>query len=83
METTDLIIFNKNEIPEILSEFGIQTRKEKERIVLVGEEGQVKCCDSCGKEMEINRVGSIAHGSHMVFCDNPICLASWVAKNKI
>ena len=83
MQSTELVVFDKTEIPALISQFGIKTRKKGSKKYLVDHEGEVKCCDSCKRPLQVKHVGSIAHGSRKVYCDNPLCISGWVAKNKI
>ena len=83
MQETELVLFNKDELKDMISEFDIKTKKEDGKIFVVDKEGEIQCCEVCERKLEIKKIGSIAHGSHKIFCDNPLCLSSWVAKNKI
>ena len=82
MKNTELVLFNKEEIPEIIADFDFETKKIKNKIFVI-ENKEIKHCDSCKRKIEINKIGSIAHGSRKIFCDNPLCLSTWVVKNKI
>jgi len=83
MESTELVIFNKQEIVDLVTQFGFKIKKENGKDYLLEENGKVKCCEVCERKLEVKKVGSIAHGSRLVFCDNPLCLSSWVVENKI
>ena len=87
MQKTELVIFNKQNTRELLSDldFKIKTIKtgKKSRQLVVSTDNNAIFCPTCEKEILLNRVGTIAHGSRLLFCDNPFCFASWVAKNKI
>ena len=83
MEATELVIFNKNEIAGLIESLGLRTRTIKGKTFVSDNNGVVRCCDSCNRELEVTKVGSIARGSVMIYCDNPLCLSTWVAVNKI
>ena len=83
MENSELVMFNKDEVYELLSEFEIKTKKEKGKVYVVDKAGEPLLCDVCERKIEVKKIGSIAQGSRKIFCDNPLCLSSWVAKNKL
>lgn len=87
MEKTQVVLFDRNNISALLCEFGFQIASAKSthkrgRQVLT-KDGNAVNCGSCEKPITENRVGTIAHGSRLLFCDNPVCFATWLAKNKI
>ena len=88
MQKTRLNLFNKTNIREILTdlEFKIYKKKINENAyqeIVTNHDNQPICCSACKKEVPLKRVGTIAHGSRLLFCDNPLCFATWVANNKI
>lgn len=83
MLQSDLVLFNKNSIEELLDNFGFKTATEGNKTVIVSSDGQPIKCPSCDKEITSKKVGTIAHGSRLVFCDNPICFSNWIAENKL
>jgi hypothetical protein len=87
MEKTQLVVFNKSDIKEILDQFGfkIHTKKvgQKNRKFVSADSNQPILCPTCERQIPVNRIGTIAHGSRMIFCDNPLCFSTWIVKNKI
>ncbi|MEK6833791.1 MAG: hypothetical protein AABY32_07145 [Nanoarchaeota archaeon] len=83
MKATELILFNKDETSRIISEFDIKTKIEKGKAYVIDEDGEIKCCEVCKRKLEVDKIGSVASGSRKIFCDNPLCLSGWVAKNKL
>jgi len=88
MQKTQLVVFNKENIREILTDLDFKIQRKKvgddkyTEIVLNSDDNPVSCT-TCKKEILVRRVGTIAHGSRLLFCDNPLCFATWVANNKI
>jgi hypothetical protein len=87
MEKTQLVVFNKANTKEILKQFGFKTqiRKagKKSKEFILRDDSQPCMCPSCNKEISIKKLGTIAHGSRLIFCDNPLCFSTWVAQNKV
>lgn len=88
MDRTQLVVFNKENAREILTdlEFKIQRKKISENNyseVVVDSDNNPVFCSTCKKEILVKRVGTIAHGSRLLFCENPLCFATWIANNKI
>ena len=61
----------------------MKTKKIGTKTFVVDTENNIRHCDACEKKLELDKVGSIAHGSLKIFCDNPLCLSTWVAEKKI
>jgi len=75
-----MIVFSKNEIRGLLSHLDIKTKKMQEKEFVLDENNDVAACPVCGKDITTDKVGNIAKGSKIVFCDNPACFASHLAK---
>ena len=69
MQETELIVFNKNEISELISELNVKIRREKGKTYVLNDEGEIRCCAVCKRKLEVGKIGSIAHGSVDIFCD--------------
>ena len=82
MEKTQVVLFNKENVKNILEQFDFKFSPEEEGTAIIDSEGNLVKC-TCGRLLTVETVGNIAHGSRKLFCDNPLCLATWVAKNKI
>ena len=88
MQKTDLLVFNKDDVRAILTDLDFKIsnkRKEKNKFaeVVVTEDNDPVLCPTCEREIFVNHVGTIAHGSKLIFCDNPFCFATWVANKRI
>ncbi len=88
MQKTELVVFNKTHTTMLLNQFGFKiVRKKltetKSQDVVVDSKHEQALCECCKKPLTPSRVGTIAKGSRLLFCDNPVCFATWVAKNKI
>ena len=75
-----LVSFEIEQTKEILNMLNIKTKSlKKEEIVLDENNRQVKC-GGCNDSLTVKNVGNIAKGSKLLFCDNPICFATHLAK---
>ena len=87
MESTSLVIFNKSNTKDLLEQFDFKLVQRKigtkSREYVAKKDGQIVTCHGCQKELTPRKVGTISHGSRLIFCDNPMCFATWVAQNKI
>jgi hypothetical protein len=83
MQKTELVVFDRKDILDVISDFGIRIKEADGKQFLADQDGNIRCCDNCKRKLETSKVGSIAHGSTLIFCDNPLCLSAWVADNKI
>ncbi len=78
MGQTKLVSFEVNDVVSILKVLGIKTKEKGETTHLLEDNGEEKLCAVCKKELTIETVGNIAKGSHLVFCDNPICFITYL-----
>jgi len=83
MEKTKLIIFNKENVEELLREFDFKFSLEEEGNAIIDSKGEIVGCETCKVNLTTDKVGNIAYGSRKIFCDNPVCFATWVVENKI
>jgi len=83
MEKTDIVLFNKENAIEILKQFEFMFSPEEEGMIILDNNGEIIHCTTCEKPLTVETVGNVAHGSRLLFCENPLCFARWVAKNKI
>ncbi len=81
MEKTEIVLFNKENAKNILGQFDFKFSPEEEGEAILKDGEIVKCI--CETPLTVDNVGNIAHGSRLLFCDNPLCFATWVAKNKL
>jgi len=88
MQKTQISVFNRENVREILAnlDFKMARKKvseKKYRDFVVDKDKEPVLCHSCKRKLPVRKVGNIAYGSKLLFCDNPVCFATWVAKNKI
>lgn len=88
MQKTELVVFNKNHTHVLLGQFGFKiVRKKisetKSEDIVIDKNNTHVLCECCKKPLTPSKVGTIAKGSRLLFCDNPVCFATWVVKNKI
>lgn len=84
MEKTDLILFNKEKTEGLLSQFDFKViNKKGDKQKIIGLDGELVQCHTCEADLNVNKVGTIAHGSRLIFCKNPLCFATWVAEKKL
>ena len=84
MEKTKIVLFNKGNVENLLKQFDFTfSTNEEEGTMILDKNKDIVKCDTCEETLITERVGNIAHGSRKLFCDNPLCFATWVAKNKI
>jgi hypothetical protein len=79
MPTTNLIAFEKDKILNILDDLNIKTKEVEDKIFLLeNETNKVKTCPICEEQITTKNLGNIAKGSHLCFCDNPICFITYL-----
>ena len=87
MQKTQLVLFNKENTKTLLSQFGFQTNKlksgNKQKEVVVNQNNDPIQCPTCDRHISVKKVGTMAHGSRILFCDNPLCFATWLVEHKI
>jgi len=88
MKKTGLVLFDKENTKQLLQDFNFKISKrkmsnDKYKEFVVTKNNEIIQCPSCNKEIQVKKVGTIAHGSRLLFCDSPLCFATWVANNKI
>lgn len=87
MEASSVVLFPPDKVRKVLSDFDFRVAdrpfKDGTRKIVVDKQGREVCCPSCQQPVTENHVGTVAKGSRLVFCDNPICFSSWIAQNKI
>ncbi len=84
----NLISFKKEQLQEVLNLLDIRAKIIPElqiEIILNNENKQAKC-ETCGKKLTMNNLGSIAKGSedfnkpNLLYCENPACFATKLAE---
>lgn len=83
MKTTGFVAFQAGEEKALLEQFGFSVQRNKKKTYVMDQSGNQMHCPSCDRPITTKHVGSIASGSRIVFCDNPVCFATWVAKEKV
>ena len=80
-DQTTLFAYKRSQTQGLLSSLGVKFEQRGGYEVVLGVEGEPAKCDVCEKELTANNVGSMAKGSLKLFCDNPACFATHLAKN--
>ncbi|MCK4996905.1 hypothetical protein KAS08_01250 [Candidatus Pacearchaeota archaeon] len=75
-----LIVFKKNQTEEILRRIGVEIIIEGDKKIILNELGAPATCECCKKSLSFNNIGNIAKGSNLLFCENPYCFGSHLAK---
>ena len=83
MNTTDFVIFNKTDRRVLLAQFGFSIKGAGKKAIIQDSAGNNAKCSCCDAPLHPRRLGTIAPGSRLLFCDNPACFAVWVAEKKI
>lgn len=83
MKKTDLVLFDKKKVKDVITQFGFKVAKEGNKEVVVGDDKKPLQCPTCEKELIVKKVGTAVHGSRLLFCDNPLCFSTWIAENKL
>lgn len=77
-----LISFKNEQTGDLLRSLNVQIEKRGDKEVILNEIGQVAKCKICEKELSMDNLGHITHGSVDMICDNPACIVcSLVSKN--
>lgn len=80
MDNTGLIVFKKEQTEEILNNIGVEIEIKGDTKTILNELGEPATCESCKKSLSFDNIGNIAKGSNLLFCDNPYCFGSHLAK---
>lgn len=75
-----LLTFTKEDTVAILSKLNIKTEEIGKFKIILDENGQPAKCEVCERELSTENLGNIAKGSNKLFCDNPACFATHLAK---
>ena len=83
MKPTNIVTFGRSAAKFMAETFGfkvngigIYSKYPSERMT----------CNTCGRMLTIKNIGNFAKGKTVkveLYCDNPICLATWIACNKL
>ena len=83
MQKTQVVLFDKENTEELLKQLDFKFSEEEEGLAIIDSNGKIVHCETCEKNLTTDKVGNIAHGSRKLFCDNPLCFATWVVENKL
>lgn len=83
MNATNFVIFNKTDRRSLLEQFGFSIKGTGKHATIQDNAGNDVKCPCCDKLLYPRRLGTIAPGSRLLFCDNPTCFAVWIAEKKI
>jgi hypothetical protein len=82
-----MVLFSSDGIEKVLSDFDFRvvskTVENKKVRAVINHDGEDVVCPSCEHLITESHVGTIAKGSRLVFCDNPVCFSTWIAQNKL
>lgn len=83
VKKTSFVAFSKSQSRAIAESLGFKVRTGK--LYYVKSKTRTNCA-TCLKPLTVKNVGNFAKGKKgttEVYCDNPVCFASWIAENKI
>ena len=83
MKTTEMVLFSKDDAAQLLADLGFTVNTKSKNPTIRNKDGSVEKCESCRQELHLHDVGNIAPGSRLLFCSKPMCLATWIALNKV
>ena len=66
----NLFVFSEEDVPDILSPLGFTIKDKK-----IFYEGELRTCDCCGRDINIDELGNILPGSHLLYCKDITCFA--------
>jgi hypothetical protein len=79
MDPTNMVLFGKGAVDKVLQALAIQVQGDH----VVDVTGQPAACHTCGCDITRANLGNIMPGSKLFFCDNPACLATYIAETKV
>jgi len=80
IERPKLITFKKNQTEDILLEIGVRIIEKGDKKIILNSNSEPATCECCGKSLNFENIGNIAKGSNLLFCENPFCFATHIAK---
>ncbi len=83
MEITNMISFARSDVKNLLEDLDIPVRKIGTKDFILNDNGNIAKCHVCEMELTVEQLGNIAKGSKLLFCDNPRCFATHLAKQKL
>ena len=78
-----MISFSRLDTKNLLSDLDIAVKKLGSKDFILDDNGNIAKCHICEIELTIEQLGNIANGSKLLFCDNPRCFATHLAKQKL
>lgn len=78
MDPTNMVLFRKEDVNRVLSALDVSVQGEH----VLDPSGQPAICHTCGCDIKKSNLGNIMPGSKVFFCDNPACLATYIAETK-
>lgn len=78
-----MISFARSDTKNLLQDLNIHLKKVGNKDFILNENGNVAKCHICELELTLEQLGNIAKGSKLLFCDNPRCFATHLAKQKL
>ena len=79
MDPTNMVLFRKGDVERVLQALTIETRGEQ----ILDPMAQPAACHTCGCDIKKSNLGNIMPGSKLFFCDNPACLATYIAETRL
>ena len=78
---SDFIVFKREDVQNIMKDLNIKVDEQTKNIV--DKFGDNIRCQVCDKEISIENLGNISHGSAChFFCENPTCFITYMEKIK-
>lgn len=78
LESTNMVLFRKEDVDRVLSALEIPAQGD----LILDTAGEPAVCHTCGCDIGKSNLGNIMPGSRLFFCDNPACLATYIAQTK-
>jgi hypothetical protein len=78
MDPTNMVLFRKEDVSRVLSALDVPVRGQR----ILDPSGVPAICHTCGSDIKKSNLGNIMPGSRLFFCDNPACLATYIAETK-
>lgn len=75
-----LVSFEVNQTKDVLGLLDIRTRMTQDDEFILNELNQVAKCEVCNNSLTTKNLGNVAKGSNLLFCDDPDCFATHIAR---
>ena len=82
MKKNNFIGFDRKDVNQILVDLKIEIRTIDNKNFILDEDKEIKKCEICKDPLTTRNLGNVSHGSHKMFCDNPLCFISYLEKEE-